>query len=84
MNSGLCSLPGEKVLAMSREDVNELSSQHPDVDGDVEQTGLIIWNYYKIDGFRISEQKGRSQKYYMHLLQCCFHWVLSSLCSYSW
>ncbi len=52
MNSSLCSLPGENILVMSREDVNEISSQHPDIDGDVEETGLFIWNYNKIDGFR--------------------------------
>ncbi len=28
----------------------ELLSQDPDADGDIEQTGSIIWNYYIIDG----------------------------------
>ena len=32
------------------EDVEELSSQGTDADVDIEQTGTIIWNYYKIDG----------------------------------
>ena len=35
---------------MSMEDVVELSSQDPDADADVVQTGPIIWNYYKSDG----------------------------------
>ncbi len=33
-------------------DVKELSSQDPDVDGYVEQTGLIIFNYNKVDGIQ--------------------------------
>ncbi len=52
MNYSLCSRPGEKILVMSMEDVEELSSQDPDADGDVEQTGLIILNYNKIDGIQ--------------------------------
>ncbi len=38
-----------KILVMSMEDVEELSSQDPDADGDVERTGLIILNYNKIN-----------------------------------
>jgi hypothetical protein len=45
MNSSLW--PGENN---SREDVEELSSQDPDADGYVEQTGLIILNHNKADG----------------------------------
>ncbi len=37
---------------MSMKDVKELSSQDPDADGDVEQTGLIILNYNKLMAFR--------------------------------
>ena len=33
-------------------DVEELSRQDPDADGEIEQTGLIIWNYNKIDGIQ--------------------------------
>ena len=47
MNSSLW--PGENN---SREDVEELSSQDPDADGYVEQTGLIILNYNKADGIQ--------------------------------
>ncbi len=49
MISSLCSRPGEKVVVM---DVEELSSQDSDADGDVEQTGVIIWNCNKGDGIQ--------------------------------
>ena len=39
---------------MSMADVVELSSQDPDADADVVQTGPIIWNYYKCDGVQSS------------------------------
>ncbi len=57
MISSLCSRPGENILVMSMEDVEELSSQDPDADGDIERTGLIILIYNKIDGIQ-SKQGG--------------------------
>ena len=54
MNSNLW--PGEKnsrdVNEGCRGEYEELSSQDPDADGYVEQTGLIILNYNKADGIQ--------------------------------
>ena len=44
---------------MAMEDVEELSSQGIEADGDVEQTGTVIWNYYKVDGAH--SKRGRAK-----------------------
>ncbi len=49
-----CSVAGLTSKKLKSCDVcggsRELSSQDPDADADVEQTGPIIWNYYRSDG----------------------------------
>ncbi len=66
-----CSVAGLTSKKLKSRDVkgesSELSSQDPDADADLEQTGPIIWYYYRSDGVQ-SNWGGWSQIYYMHLL----------------
>ena len=39
---------------------DELSSQDPEAVEDIEQTGSIIWKYYKIDG--VQSKRGGAKK----------------------